>query len=173
MFRLAGLVAMGTVLVMAVVGEFILHYVFHIDFGAFMIAGGVLLVIIGVRTIVMGHLGERRASSESSAASDKRREQLIARAVSPLACPMIVGPGSIVASLLIVKNDELGMAMGLAAVVVAFLLTLAVLNWGHLILRALGRMGPIIIARIMMIFVTAIGVQYIYNGILELFPQLQ
>ena len=169
MYRLAGMVSMVTVMVMAVIGEFILQEVFHVRFGSFMIGGGLLLVVIGVRDIVFGHGGSRLAAKKKMGDfCDHRREQLIARAVSPLACPFLVGPGSIVTSMLIVSEDKLGLGMGLLAVATAFVVVLLILNWGHLLSRILGKIGPIVIARIMMIFITALGVEFIYQGIIEL-----
>lgn len=165
-FRMAVLISTVGVIVMAFAGELILHHVFHVEFGSFMIGGGVLLVVVAVRTIVVGHAGGSEDVSTGSA-----RERLIARAASPIACPLMVGPGSIVTSMFIVRQH--GPWFGLGAMIAAFLLVLAVLQGSHWLIRRLGRIGPIIVERLMMIFIAAIGVDFIYRGILTLFPRLK
>lgn len=165
-FRVAWLISLGGVVVMAYAGELILQYVFHVEFGSFMIGGGLVLAVVAVRTIVSGHAGNNQPAAQAGSA----REQLIARAASPIACPLMVGPGSIVTSMFIVRQQ--GPIVGLLAIVVAFGLVLAVLHWSQLLIRRLGRIGPIIIERIMMIFIAAIGVDFIYRGIVQLFPEL-
>lgn len=47
-----------------------------------------------------------------------------------------------------------------------------VMCYAHVILRKAGRIAPVVIARILMIFLAALGVEFIYRGLIDLFPQL-
>ena len=168
MYRVTGVVSLFTVLLMALVGQFILDHVFHIRFDSFKVAGGLLLVIVGVKNIIF--MEDKTDPGQCSLSStSERREHLIRRAICPLACPLLVGPGSIVTSMLIVQNPHLGMLWALVPIILAFMVVLAVLNWGHLIMKIFGRFGPVIAARLTMIFVTAIGVEFMVTGLLALF----
>ncbi len=166
--RITGVVALVTVLVMAVLGQFVLDYVFRISFESFMVGGGLLLVVVGVKNIIFGENPNPAADCGINGPKE-RREQLVLRAVCPLACPLLVGPGSIVTSMLIVQDPTLGIGWGLIAIALAFSVVLIVLNWGHLIMKIFGRFGPLIVARITMIFVTAIGVEFMVRGLKSLF----
>jgi multiple antibiotic resistance protein len=169
MFRMAGVISLVAVMLMSVFGDFVLSSVFHIRFGSFMIGGGIVMLVVAIRSII-GSESARQDNVRSAQSGRTRRESLIARAACPLACPLIVGPGSIVTSMLIVNRHGLG--MGMVAILIAFLAVLAVMNWGHLLMKVLGRIGLIIIERILMIFVAAIGAEFIVKGVVELFPQL-
>ncbi|HHH75656.1 MAG TPA: MarC family protein [Phycisphaerae bacterium] len=168
MYRVTGIVSLITVLAMALVGQFVLDYVFRIRFESFMVGGGLLLVVVGVKNIIFGE-AMAAATDCGLNGSKERREQLIMRAVCPLACPLLVGPGSIVTSMLIVQDPALGVGWGLIAIALAFSVVIMVLNWGHLIMGIFGRFGPLIVARITMIFVTAIGVEFMVRGLKALF----
>jgi len=168
MYRITGVVALITVLVMALVGQFVLDYVFRISFESFMVGGGLLLIIVGVKNILFGE-NPHTAGDCGINGTKERREQLVMRAICPLACPLLVGPGSIVTSMLIVQDPALGIGWGLIAIALAFSVVLIVLNWGHLIMKIFGRFGPLIVARITMIFVTAIGVEFMVRGLKALF----
>ena len=170
MFRIAALVGSATLIVVGVMGQFILESVFNVVMGSMMVACGVLLVIVCVRNMLI-EAPQAQPPAPGSIEPEKRRQQLIARAVSPLACPVLVGPGSIVTAMLIVNNN--GYLMGLAEMATASVLVVLVMHWGHVITRLLGRIGSIIVSRILMIFLTAIGMEFIYRGIVNWFPALQ
>ena len=95
-----------------------------------------------------------------------------------MACPVLVGPGSIVTAILIVNHNTMrlgfpaGILMGLAEMAVASLLVVIVMHWGQLVTRLLGRIGSIIVSRVLMIFLCAIGMEFIYRGILEWLPKM-
>jgi multiple antibiotic resistance protein len=166
MFRVAALVGSATVIVVGVLGEFVMVNVFHVGLGSLMVACGVLLVIVCVKNMIMD--GPVGLEAPSGVGTEKRRQQLIARAVSPMACPVLVGPGSIVTAILIVNHN--GFWMGLAAMTTASLLVVIVMHWGQLVTRLLGRIGSIIVSRVLMIFLAAIGMEFVYRGIAQWLP---
>lgn len=169
MFRVAALVGSATVIVVGVLGEFVMVSVFHVTLGSLMVACGVLLVIVCVKNMITDD-PQAGPQPPSGVAPEKRRQQLVARAVSPMACPILVGPGSIVTAILIVNHN--GYWLGLAAMATASLLVVIVMHWGHVVTRLLGRIGSIIVSRVLMIFLAAIGMEFIYRGIAQWLPAL-
>jgi len=170
MFRLAAIVACITMIVIGVIGEFLLLNVFHIGLGSLMVACGVLLAFVCIKNLVMDNPEPPHQSIEKIQ-PDQRRRQLVSRAVSPMACPVLVGPGSIVTAILIVNRN--GVWMGLAAMATAAILVVIVMHWGHVITRLLGRIGSIIVSRVLMIFLAAIGMEFIYRGLIKWWPMLE
>lgn len=173
--RLAGVVALCILVAMAVAGSVLLDKVFHIRIQDFMFAGGALLLVVGIRN-VLGEVG-RRKNKTDAAPVDRAAE--INLAVSPLATPLLVGPGSIVTIMLIVKDNSTpplgwlhGTLFGVGAALVAFVFVIAVLNWAHKLLRLIGPIGTAAVGRIMQIFIVAIGVRFIFRALGEMFPQL-
>lgn len=68
--------------------------------------------------------------------------------------------------------NSLGLAQGLLAMAFAVGTMVLVMCYAHVILRKAGRIAPVVIARILMIFLAALGVEFIYRGLIDLFPQL-
>jgi multiple antibiotic resistance protein len=170
MFRMASIVGSATVIVVGVLGEFVLLNVFHVSLGSMMVACGVLLVIVCVKNMIVEQT-EPQSPSLEGVPDERRRQQLIARAVSPMACPVLVGPGSIVTAILIVNRN--GFWLGVAAMITASALVVLVMHWGHAITRVLGRIGSLIVSRVLMIFLAAIGMEFVYRGIALWLPTLR
>ncbi len=171
MFRVAAIVGSGTIIIVGALGEFVLLNVFHVGLGSMMVACGVLLTIVCVKNMIVEAPEPQPVVAANGVESEKRRRQLLARAVSPMACPILIGPGSIVTAILVVNKN--GLAMGLAAMAAVSVLTVVIMHWGHVITRLLGRIGSIIVSRILMIFLAAIGMEFIYRGIALWLPVLR
>ncbi len=170
LFRTSSITAAVIVIVMGVIGQFLLQDVFQIRIGSMLIAGGVLLFIVALRNMVAGASEEKKSAEQASGLSDTRRGQLISRAVSPMAFPVLVGPGSIIAAILAV--NELGLAQGLLAMAFAVGTMVLVMCYAHVLLRKAGRIAPVVISRILMIFLAGLGVEFIYRGLVDLFPAI-
>ncbi|MCL2670070.1 MAG: MarC family protein [Syntrophaceae bacterium] len=167
-FRLSGLVAFCIISAFAVAGKYILRDVFHITIAEFTFGGGLLLVTIGIYTIMDKSLRPAHDSREQDPAARADRE--ITLAVSPIAFPLLVGPGSIVTVMLIV--DHHGSLYGVAASAVAFIFVMAILHWSDTILNLMGKVGAIAIGRILQIFIVALGVHFIFAALTQSFPNL-
>jgi small neutral amino acid transporter SnatA (MarC family) len=87
-----------------------------------------------------------------------------------MAFPVLVGPGSMIAAILVVK--ELGIAQGILAILFACGTLVLVMSYAHILLRRAGRIAPVVISRILMVFVAGLGVEFIYRGIVFLFPAI-
>lgn len=101
-FHLAGVVAFCILSAFAVVGKYVMRDIFHISIAEFTFGGGLLLVVIGVYNIMAR--SRRPAPAIEPHDSAAVSEQEITLAVSPIAFPLLVGPGSIVTVMLIVDR---------------------------------------------------------------------
>jgi multiple antibiotic resistance protein len=167
-FRLAGLVAFCIISAFAVVGKYIMRNVFHITIAEFTFGGGLLLVVIGIYNIMARSRRPTSASNEQDSTNISDRE--ITLAVSPIAFPLLVGPGSIVTVMLIVDNH--GSLYGVAASAAAFIFVMAVLHWSDILLKLMGKVGAVAIGRVLQIFIVAMGVHFIFSALMQAFPIL-
>jgi len=145
---LAWVVALIILMVFVVGGRWVLR-VFGIELADFEIAGGALLFIIALRMVTRGHpdTGDDGAPG-----------------IIPIACPLLVGPGAITTTLVLLGVHRFPIVLG--AVLLAFAGTLPVLWFTDVLNRLLGRTGSSVVARIMGIIIAAIGVMYVRQGIL-------
>jgi len=102
--RFAVLTAFLLVVVFALLGSVIMTYVFRISMGEFTFAGGLLLAVVGIRDMVAGHHGIKAGSLEEG--QKQRSLRLHALAVSPIAIPLLAGPGTIVTVILFQGQDR-------------------------------------------------------------------
>jgi multiple antibiotic resistance protein len=153
-FRSATLTGFVLMVIFALTGQQILAF-FGVSLYSFMIAGGLLLLIIAIKLLIEGEWWNPEGSLESLSAV-------------PLAVPLLVGPGAITATIL--NLQEFGIAVTLVAVVAVFLIVWLVLRLVEPIHKFLGKSGSSIIARIMALFIAAIAVQYMITGIIYYLP---
>ncbi|OPY88904.1 MAG: hypothetical protein A4E71_00167 [Smithella sp. PtaU1.Bin162] len=167
-FHLAGLVAFCIISAFAVVGKYVMRDVFHISIAEFTFGGGLLLVVIGVYNIMARTRQTPHAADAGGSGTVSERE--ITLAVTPIAFPLLVGPGSIVTVMLIV--DQHGSLYGVATSAVAFVFVMAVLHWSDRLLRLMGKVGAVAIGRVLQIFIVAMGVHFIFAALTQAFPIL-
>jgi multiple antibiotic resistance protein len=161
--RIAGLTALAIICTMALIGQYLLEGVFHISMSEFMFGGGLILIAVGIRGILTRQ-AVRHDPGQSAAVDSVRL------AVSPMASPLLVGPGSIVTVMLLVSRHSL--IYGLAACLVAFVFVILVLNFADVAYRLMGRVGALAVGRIMEIFIVAIGASFVFRAMKEVFPVL-
>lgn len=163
------LYSLGILLVFFWIGIYLLNF-FGINVNALRIAGGLVILNSG--------FGLLSGQMESSRSVDKRvRKEAEERddiAFTPMAMPMIAGPGSI--SYLINLYSSLSkpseyISVSIAIVIMAGLVFL-VLRFSPMLFKLLGRSGLRALSRIMGFLVMAIGTQYIITGIVHLVNSL-
>ena len=143
-------------LVFAVAGTQILN-IFGITIFNFMIAGGVLLFIVSIELLTSGtwRFGDT-VSGESGG-------------VVPLAFPLLAGPGAITS--VIISFQTSGLIVTILSIIIVICITYAILRLVNPIYRILGRRGSMIITRVFAVFIAGIAVQYIVEGVNQLFIQ--
>jgi multiple antibiotic resistance protein len=132
----------------AVVGQNIL-ILFGISLDSFMIAGGILLLIVAVRLLVTGGWNENLSLSESVGAV-------------PIGCPLLVGPGAITTAILSLQAS--GILVTLLSVGITFIVVWLILRFIDPIYRVLGKNGSLVITRVMALLIASIAVQYVLEG---------
>ena len=144
-------VATGIILLLffALLGEQIL-IIFRISMQSFMIAGGILLLLIAMRMLLTGSWNGGETSQQSVG-------------VVPIAIPLLVGPGAITTTILNIRL--FGVAVTVASVLIVFSIVWLTLRFIDQIHRLLGRSGSLIISRVMALIIAAIAVEYILEGI--------
>ncbi len=159
------LIAGTTLVVFALVGEFLLAGL-GISLAALRTAGGILLLLIGIDMVFARHSGGTSTTDEEE--EEAKAKQDIS--VFPLATPLIAGPGAMGASILLMANTEGDYALqavviGCIIVVVGATLLMCLLS--AQIDRLLGTTGMQVVGRIMGVLLSALAVQFIFDGIAQ------
>jgi multiple antibiotic resistance protein len=156
------LIATGILLVFAFLGNLILD-LFGITLPALRTGGGILLLLIAIDMVFARHSGGTGTTDEEQAESRMRSDI----SVFPLAMPLLAGPGAISAVVLLTVGAPDAGAFWL--VILAIVLIMAA-GWLTLqvaipIQRLLGLTGLAVISRVIGILLTALAVQFIFDGI--------
>lgn len=161
--------AFFVLLMFTVVGHQILE-LFGITLNAFRIAGGVIFFGIGLDMLQSKprrwRTGIGRAYAKDVELSDDEEDD-DDPSITPLAIPMIAGPGSITAVMVLTPQapSHLGIPLVMGAVLGILLLTGAILMGADAVLAKLGRTGMKVIEKLMGLLVTVIAVQLMIDGI--------
>lgn len=161
----ASLTAMVVLSAFALAGQYIFR-MFGITLPAFEIAGGIILLLIGLDMLNAKRSETQETGPETEAAAHKEDAGIV-----PLGIPMLAGPGSITSVMVLV-----GQAQGdwklLAAIIGAIAITAAicylVLGNSDRVANMLGDTGIRILVRIMGLLLVALAVQYFVNGMVDL-----
>lgn len=146
-------------------GEYVLRF-FGITIPALRIAGGILIASSGFG-LLNANPKKRKGISKEVEEDSQNRTSI---ALTPLAMPMLAGPGSI--SLLIAFNQDHKttseiLSSTISIIVVSFLIFL-VLRSAHYLAKYLGASGIVAISRIVGFLTVAIGIQYIISAVLSI-----
>lgn len=158
----AVLVATAILLVFALFGEPLLRGL-GIELASFRIAGGIMLFLIAI-DMVFEKRTQRREDRAAKIAETPEVEDV---SVFPMAMPMIAGPGSIAATMLMVSRSDGLQAtfMVLGALAAVLLLTLAALLAAGPIMRVLGAKTEAVITRLLGVLLAALAIQYVIDGV--------
>ena len=161
----ASVTALVVLSAFAVAGQYIFK-MFGITLPAFEIAGGVILLLIGLDMLEAKRSPTQESHEVSAAAARKEDAGIV-----PLGIPMLAGPGAITSVMVLVGQAE-GEWKKMAAILAAILITAAicylVLGNSDLVGRRLGETGVRILVRIMGLLLVALAVQYFVNGMVDL-----
>jgi multiple antibiotic resistance protein len=160
----ASLTALIFLSAFAVGGQYIFQ-LFGISLPAFEIAGGIILLLIGLDMLEAKRSPTQEASGDTAAASSKEDAGIV-----PLGIPMLAGPGSITSVMVLVGQAQTPWQMVaiLASIAITAGICYLVLGNSDRVARALGDTGIRILVRIMGLLLVALAVQYFVNGIADL-----
>jgi multiple antibiotic resistance protein len=154
----AGLVAIGVFILFAILGDAIFGDIVQAEFASFQIFGGVVLLLIGLQFVFRGPMSMTFLKSKSG------------YSVGAVAMPVLIGPGTISASLVIGKrHDQLeAIAIIFLAVALAIIVVIALKSLHDFVLP---RSEPLvnryieITGRISALYVGTIAVEMIMKGL--------
>ena len=140
-----------------------------ISMGAFRVAGGAVILLTGLKMLA-GDLGKDHAAAGDPEQASRPELQ----AIVPLGTPLIAGPGSISTVILFEHTAANAVHVGAVAVVIVFCsgVLLVALLCADRIAGALGRVGMSIAVRLMGLILMAMGVQFMADGLKDLFSRL-
>ena len=134
-----------------------------ISLSALKVAGGLVITTSGF-ALLKGEFSKNRGMNKKRKQAAHERERI---SLTPLAIPMMAGPGSI--SLLISLNEEYSngnqICTILSAVFIVCLICYVMLRSSQYIVKALGTNGINSISRIIGFIVIALGIEYLWAGI--------
>jgi multiple antibiotic resistance protein len=170
--RKASLTALIVLAAFAFAGQAIFR-LFGITLPAFEIAGGIILLLIGLDMLEAKRSPTQEAVGDTAAAAAKEDAGIV-----PLGIPMLAGPGAITSVMVLVGQAQTSsqssgqmrwhMAAILTAILITALVCYLVLGNSDRVARVLGDTGIRILVRIMGLLLVALAVQYFVNGLADI-----
>ncbi len=162
--RKATLTAWIVLTVFSVAGKY-LFQLFGISIAAFEIAGGIILLLIGLDMLEAKRSPTQESSEEAQEAASKADAGIV-----PLGVPMLAGPGSITSVMVLVGQVQVWwqMAAILGSILITAVICYLVLGNSDRVARGLGETGIRILVRVMGLLLVALAVQYFVNGMADL-----
>ena len=159
---LAVIFSYGILLVFGIAGQHLLHAM-GISLVSFQIAGGIILLLFSVSMV----LGQPLTSAKSP---EETGDAPLSVAIYPLATPIIAGPGSMLAIIILTDNNRFTFSeqtITFAVLAVVLLLLLAIFMMGDTILRIIGKGGTNVMRRVMGVILAALSVNLILSALAE------
>ncbi|MHA6614530.1 MarC family protein [Photobacterium damselae] len=137
--------------------------VFGITLPALRMAGGVLVFLVGYH-MLQGNSSSMHSSQNASQDSDNNSDQDIA--ISPLALPLLAGPGTIATAMnYSAAGNMLHIIITISAFAALCLITYVCFIYGPKLIEKVGQSGISIITRLMGLILTVIGMQMGIQGV--------
>ena len=148
-------------------GGQLLFRMFGITLPAFEVAGGLILLLIGLDMLQAKRSPTQEATGDTEEAAHKEDAGIV-----PLGIPMLAGPGAISSVMVLVGQVprlwhwEMGAI--LAAIAFTSLVSYWVLAGASRVRRVMGETGIRILVRIMGLLLVALAMQFFVNGLTDL-----
>lgn len=165
------LVAFAILALFAVTGTAILDAM-GITIDAFRVAGGLLLFYTAFEMIY-----EKRQERKEEVSMSMMKSHIANIAVFPLAIPLLAGPGTISATILLssqlsaatTENHWLGVLVLIGVIFVLLALTAVTLIAAEILDKYIGSTGKMVLTRLLGVLLAALSVQYVADGAMALF----
>lgn len=154
-FDRASIVATAVLLGFAFVGQPVLNYL-DISIGALRVAGGLLLLLIALR-MLEGQVDTPIVEQERDVA------------ITPLALPLLAGPGTLTTVMLLMSESPTAHLSVVVGIVAAMLVTWFIVRQAPRIEHWIGAEGAMIITQLLGFLLAALAVELGSTGIRELF----
>jgi multiple antibiotic resistance protein len=156
-------IATAILLVFALIGQTLFNLL-NVTLDSLRIAGGLLLLAIAF-DMLMGK------SPASKIDPDEERESV---AVTPMATPLLAGPGAMTTVMILMNEASGPVQQGsiLVAILIAMAAAFAILINSELVYRFIRKDGARVLTKIMGIVLATIAVEMAIDGLLHAFPVL-
>jgi multiple antibiotic resistance protein len=134
-------------------GDFFFKF-FGVSLDSFRIAGGILLLVISLKILLVGTWEEKQIDPESSG-------------VVPIAFPLLAGPGAI--TQVIISTKQYGFLITFTSILLVSIINYSVLKKIDSIYKFMGKSGSVVISRLMSVMIAGISVDFIVKGISNMF----
>jgi multiple antibiotic resistance protein len=149
------------------VGGQLIFRLFGITLPAFEIAGGLILLLIGLDMLQAKRSATQEAMGDTEEASQKEDAGIV-----PLGIPMLAGPGAISSVMVLVGQAPGAWRWEMGAILGAIALTSLVSYWvlagAGSVRRVMGETGIRVLVRVMGLLLVALAMQYFVNGLTDL-----
>ncbi|MDK2897476.1 MAG: multiple antibiotic resistance protein [Candidatus Atribacteria bacterium] len=127
-----------------------------VSFSSFMVAGGMILLLLGVEEILGLEFSRKRTDTKAAAIV--------------IGTPLLCGPGAITS--VIILEERYGYLVPFLAVVLSLFVTWLILYFADRLAQFLGEKIIEILSRVMGLILAAIAVEYIKEGILQMVSEV-
>jgi multiple antibiotic resistance protein len=155
----ATIVSFFTIISFAITGQLLFRF-FGISVDSLRIVGGVIFFIMG-QDMLQARLGNTKITAS------EMEKHITDISITPLAIPMICGPGAITNSIVLMQdavNVEMKLIL-IISILIICIITYLVLIAASPIMRVLGETGNKIMLRLMGLIVMVIGVEFFFAGL--------
>lgn len=158
-------------MIFTISGNYILGF-FSITVDSLRVAGGILLFLVAIDMLFARTTRESITSEELSDAV--QRENI---SIFPMAMPMLTGPGAITTIILYITRGteeytlsmETVIILELAAILLTFIITFFIFRFSDYFTKAFGMTGMLVMTRLMGLFLGAIAVGFISDGMWNIY----
>ncbi len=151
----ASVVATAVLLAFAFAGQGILDYL-HISIGSLEVAGGLLLLLIALQ-MLQGEIDTPIVEQERDVA------------ITPLAFPLLAGPGTLTTVMLLMSQSPEARISVVIGIVAAMVVTWFIVRQASRIDKFIGAEGAVIVTQLLGFLLAALAVEIGSAGIKELF----
>lgn len=157
--RKAIIVSFLILLFFAFTGQLLFRF-FNISVDSFRIVGGIIFFMMGY-DMLQARLGKTKSDD------NKTKEYINDISVTPLAIPMLCGPGAITNAIVLMEDaSSLPMKIVLIfSIIIIILLTYIILLSSSKLTKLLGDTGNKVLMRIMGLIVMVIAVEFFFSGL--------
>lgn len=154
--------AFAAMLFFAITGKFVFSF-FNVSVDGLRVVGGVLFFITGYDMLQ----GKESRTKAVSASERMNLSDIKIRAITPLAIPLICGPGTITVMTVMTQESHgiLKRLLLFSAALIVSILTYAILIGSKRIMSLIGESGQKVFFRLMGLILMMIAVEYFFNGI--------
>lgn len=155
----AVIVSFGTLLLFAFTGQLLFQF-FGISVDSFRVVGGIIFFMMGYDML-------QARLSKVKVKDSEAQEYVSDISVTPLAIPMISGPGSITNAIVLMQDAvNIQQKITLIAIIaVVLVITLVILVSSSKISEKLGETGNKVLMRLMGLIVMVIAVEFLFSGL--------